>query len=71
MPLPRCASSTPVGPKNPRAVASTQAKPTTRLPAIAIQQVIGRRAKAASVSSAQPSLKCFVMKRRVRDRSNG
>ena len=56
MPAPRAASSTPVGPKKPRAIASWQAKPTSLPFLVARKQECGWREKATAVSLDQPAL---------------
>ena len=56
MPTPRAASSTPVGPKKPRAIESWQAKPTSFSSLVARKQDGGWRANATAVSLAQPAL---------------
>jgi hypothetical protein len=59
LPVPcfRCDFSTPIGPKNPNAVASWQAKPIIVASLTAIKQVWGLLEMAVSVSLAQPAPK--------------
>ena len=54
MPSPRAPSSTPVGPKNPRAIASWQAKPTSLTARVAMKALGGWRVSATDISLAQP-----------------